>query len=54
MTTLARLKNHEQFVCEFDFADSSEHLSTVVSIRIDAIEQLGILPDRSLPHPGPR
>jgi pyridoxamine 5'-phosphate oxidase family protein len=43
------LSNDEQFVCEFDFGESSEHLRTVVSTRIDPIAQLGILPDRSLP-----
>ena len=50
--TLARLKNDEQFVYEFDFGDSWEHLCTVGPTRIDPIEQLGILPDRPLPYWG--
>jgi hypothetical protein len=47
--TLARLKNDEQFVYEFDFGDCWTHLCTVGPTRIDPIEQLGILPDQPLP-----
>jgi hypothetical protein len=51
-TTLTRLKNDEQFVYEFDFGDSWEHLCTVGPTRIDPIDQLGILPQRPLPYRG--
>jgi hypothetical protein len=51
-TTLTRLKNDEQFVYEFDFGDSWEHLCTVGPTRIDPIDQLGILPQRPLPYWG--
>jgi hypothetical protein len=51
-TTLARLKNDEQFVYEFDFGDSWTHLCTVGPTRIDPIELLGIVPDQPLPYWG--
>ena len=50
--TLARLKNDEQFVYEFDFGDSWAHLCTVGPSRIDPIEQLGIVPNQPLPYWG--
>ena len=50
--TLARLKNDEKFVYEFDFGDSWTHLCTVGPTRIDPLEQLGIIPDRPLPYWG--
>jgi len=58
-TTLARLKNDEQFVYEFDFGDSWTHLCTVGPSRIDPVEQLGRRWDGddgeelSLPGPDP-
>lgn len=51
-TRLGRLKPGEQFVYEFDFGNSWNHLCTVGPERIDPEEALGIVPGTPLPYWG--
>ena len=51
-TKLSRLALGEQFSYTFDFGDGWLHLCTVGPIKIDPLEELGIVPDRPLPFFG--
>ncbi len=51
-TRLGRLRPGEQFVYEFDFGDSWNHLCTVGPERIDPEEELGVIPAKPLPYWG--
>ncbi len=53
-TRLSRLNAGEQFLYTFDMGDDWTHLCTVAEQRIDALEALGIIPDRPLPLRDPR
>ena len=51
-TRLSRLALGEQFIYEFDFGDGWLHLCTVGPMKIDPLQELGIVPPLPLPYEG--
>jgi hypothetical protein len=49
-TTLAPLKNDEQFVYAFDFGDSWTHLGTAGPVRIDRIDRIDRIEQLGMPE----